>query len=170
MSLRDYLQRLEDNQHLVKISQPISKTYEIAAVLKQLEPAPVLFESVRESPFRVVGNLFCSKAAFADYFGLPVSANHPAAHPRHRKPLALPGSRAGSLPGSGRPAAGPGPAADPAPLRKRRRQLHLLRRGDRQTPALRAERRLPPLYAVFRDGRWRCASCARGTSIPSCAT
>ena len=42
-------------------------------MLKQLEPAPVLFESVRESPFRVVGNLFCSKAAFADYFGMPVS-------------------------------------------------------------------------------------------------
>ena len=73
MSLRDYLQRLEENQNLVKITPPISKTYEIAALLKQLEPAPVLFERVRESPFRVIGNLFCSKAAFAAYFGQPVS-------------------------------------------------------------------------------------------------
>jgi 2,5-furandicarboxylate decarboxylase 1 len=73
MALRDYLQKLEQNGQLVKISQPISKNYEIAAVLKQLEPAPVLFESVRESSFRVMGNLFCSKAAFADYFGSPVS-------------------------------------------------------------------------------------------------
>ena len=73
MALRDYLQRLEDNHNLQKISQPVSKTYEIAAVLKQLEPTPVVFESVRESDFRVAGNLFCSKAAFADYFDLPVS-------------------------------------------------------------------------------------------------
>jgi 2,5-furandicarboxylate decarboxylase 1 len=73
MALRDYLQKLEDNHNLLKISQPISKTYQIAAALKQLEPAPVLFENVRESAFRLMGNLFCSKAAFADYFGLPVS-------------------------------------------------------------------------------------------------
>jgi 2,5-furandicarboxylate decarboxylase 1 len=73
MALRDYLQRLEDNHNLQKISQPVSKNYEMAAVLKQLEPTPVLFESVRESPFRVAGNLFCSKADFADYFDLPVS-------------------------------------------------------------------------------------------------
>ena len=73
MSLRNYLEKLTNDQKIRKISQPISKTYEIAAVLKQLEPTPVLFESVRESPFRVVGNLFCSKADFADYFDLPVS-------------------------------------------------------------------------------------------------
>lgn len=73
MALRDYLNRLADNQKLKKVSQPVSKTYEIASVLKQVEPTPVLFEQVRESPFRVVGNLFCSKAAFADYFNVPVS-------------------------------------------------------------------------------------------------
>lgn len=70
MSLRTYLQKLEDQGRLVKVTAPISKTYEIAGVLKQLEPTPVLFENVRESGFRVVGNLFCSKAAFADYFGI----------------------------------------------------------------------------------------------------
>jgi UbiD family decarboxylase len=59
---------LEREQRLVCISEPISKTYDIAGVLKQLEPQPALFQSVRESPFRVVGNLFCSKESFADYF------------------------------------------------------------------------------------------------------
>jgi 2,5-furandicarboxylate decarboxylase 1 len=44
--------------------------HEIAAVLKQLEPRPVLFENVKESEFRVIGNLFCNKAQFADYFGI----------------------------------------------------------------------------------------------------
>jgi 2,5-furandicarboxylate decarboxylase 1 len=73
MSLREYIQRLEAEKRLVKVSAPISRSYEIAGVLKQLEPTPVLFENVSESAFRVIGNLFCSKAAFADYFGIPVN-------------------------------------------------------------------------------------------------
>jgi UbiD family decarboxylase len=73
MSLRDYLSRLERDGELKTIQAPISKTYEIAAVLKQLEPRPLLFENVIESRFRAAGNLFCGKAAFADYFGIPVS-------------------------------------------------------------------------------------------------
>lgn len=73
MSLRNYLERLDARGQLLHVSAPISKTHEIAGTLKQLEPRPTLFECVQESPFRVVGNLFCSKAAFADYFNLPVS-------------------------------------------------------------------------------------------------
>lgn len=73
MSLRDYLLQLEACGSLRRVHEPISKTYEIAGVLKKLEPAPILFENVTESSFRVTGNLFCSKAAFADYFGIPVS-------------------------------------------------------------------------------------------------
>jgi len=68
--LRDHLRKLEDNGKLGRVQAPISKTYEIAGVLKKLEPTPVLFEDVRESRFRVVGNLFCSKADFATYFGV----------------------------------------------------------------------------------------------------
>ena len=68
MSFRSYLQRLENQGNLACIAQPISKAYELAGVLKRLEPRPVLFDQVGESSFRVVGNLFCSKAAFADYF------------------------------------------------------------------------------------------------------
>lgn len=73
MSLRDYLLQLEARGSLRRVHKPISKTYEIAGVLKKLEPDPILFEHVTESAFRVMGNLFCSKAAFADYFGIPVS-------------------------------------------------------------------------------------------------
>jgi UbiD family decarboxylase len=74
MSLRDYINKIVDQGKLIKISAPVSKTYEIAGLLKKLEPAPVLFENVQESEFQVIGNLFCSKAAFADYFGIPVAA------------------------------------------------------------------------------------------------
>ncbi len=70
MALRDYVNQLSERGELVTVSAPISKTYEIAGVLKQLEPTPALFETVRESAFAVAGNLFASKAAFAGYFGV----------------------------------------------------------------------------------------------------
>jgi len=70
MSFRDYLQKLDENGQLTHVAAPISQTYQIAGALKQLEPRVVLFENVVESTFRVVGNLFCSKADFAAYFGV----------------------------------------------------------------------------------------------------
>ncbi|MBN1453690.1 MAG: UbiD family decarboxylase, partial [Anaerolineales bacterium] len=73
MSLREYIQRLDEQKKLIRVSKPISKTLEIAGVLKQIEPTPVLFERVRGSAFPVIGNLFCSKAAFAGYFGIQVA-------------------------------------------------------------------------------------------------
>jgi UbiD family decarboxylase len=73
VSLRDYIKELDDRKSVVKVTAPISKTYEIAGVLKRLEPTPVLFENVKESEFGVIGNLFCTKSSFADYFGLRVS-------------------------------------------------------------------------------------------------
>ena len=72
MSLRTYLHKLESENRLARVSVPISKMYEMAGVLKQIEPQTALFETVEESAFRVAGNLFCSKAAFAGYFGIPV--------------------------------------------------------------------------------------------------
>jgi 2,5-furandicarboxylate decarboxylase 1 len=73
MSLRHYFQQLETGDALTRVAGPISKRYEIAGVLKKLEPRPVLFETVKESDFRVIGNLFCTKAAFAGAFGLEVA-------------------------------------------------------------------------------------------------
>ncbi len=72
MTLRTNLKQLIDAGDLLRISEPISTAYECAGVLKKLEPRPVLFEKVKESIFPVVGNLLCSKAAFASYFSLNV--------------------------------------------------------------------------------------------------
>jgi 2,5-furandicarboxylate decarboxylase 1 len=71
MTLRTYLQFLEEHNHLLQVKQPASKSCEIAALLKKLEPRPILFSNVKESSFQVAGNLFGSKAAFAEYFGIP---------------------------------------------------------------------------------------------------
>jgi 2,5-furandicarboxylate decarboxylase 1 len=73
MSLRSYLKKVEGQSRLVTVTAPISKFYDVAGVLKKLEPGPVMFENVRGSPFRVVGNLFCTKSAFADYFDILIS-------------------------------------------------------------------------------------------------
>lgn len=73
MSFRKYLQMLKDSKELTEIRVPVSTQFEIAGVLKQMEPQPVLFEAVDDSPFRVVGNLLCSKHAFAAYFKITAS-------------------------------------------------------------------------------------------------
>jgi UbiD family decarboxylase len=71
MSLRDHIQSLERNGKLVVIREPVSRKYEMAGLLKKLEPRPVLFERVKESRFRAAGNLFCGKGPFAEYFNIP---------------------------------------------------------------------------------------------------
>jgi UbiD family decarboxylase len=74
MPLRDYIHRLESQAHILHIHEPVSKKLEASGLLKKLEPRPLIFENVRESGFPVIGNFFCSKAAFADYFNIPVSS------------------------------------------------------------------------------------------------
>ncbi len=70
MTLRNYIQKLAENGELITITEPISKNYEIAAMLKELEPRTVLFKNVKESAFEEIGNLFCNKSQFSDYFGI----------------------------------------------------------------------------------------------------
>ncbi len=73
MALRDYLDYLEKQGKLIRVSVPASTRFEIAGILKKLEPSPVVFASVKESGFRVVGNLVCTKTAFAGYLGIKPS-------------------------------------------------------------------------------------------------
>lgn len=72
MTLRSYIKHKKDSGELLTLSMPISKTYEMAGILKKMEPRLVLFESVSESQFPVIGNLLCSKADFAQYLGIQV--------------------------------------------------------------------------------------------------
>ncbi len=70
MILEEYIMKLKQDGKITTISKSISKNLEIAGVLKALEPEPALFENVKESRFRVAGNLFCNKMQVADYFGI----------------------------------------------------------------------------------------------------
>lgn len=70
MILEEYIKNLQQEGKITTVSKSITRNLEIAGVLKTLEPTPVLFEDVKESQFRVAGNLFCNKAQVADYFGI----------------------------------------------------------------------------------------------------
>jgi 2,5-furandicarboxylate decarboxylase 1 len=68
MGLREYINRIKNNDILKQVDVEVSKEYEIAGILKAIEPTPVLFTNVKESNFSVIGNLFCTKNAIASYF------------------------------------------------------------------------------------------------------
>ena len=70
MILENYIKKLSKEIKLERFDKKISKNLEIAGVLKALEPTPALFENVKESEFRVAGNLFCTKEQIGDYFGI----------------------------------------------------------------------------------------------------
>ncbi len=70
MAFRDFVDKMGSDGKLVKISKPVSKKLEASAILAELGDRPVLLENVKESAFRVAGNLCVSKAAFAAYFGV----------------------------------------------------------------------------------------------------
>lgn len=70
MSFRGFVESADKSGSLVKISKPVSKKLEASAILAELGDKPVLIEHVKESDFRVAGNLCISKDAFANYFGI----------------------------------------------------------------------------------------------------
>ncbi len=73
MSFRTLLDTLRQTNALTEIEQPVSHHLQTAGILKALEPDPVFFSQVAGSPFRMAGNLLCSKESFASYLGIPVA-------------------------------------------------------------------------------------------------
>jgi UbiD family decarboxylase len=70
MGFRDYINKIEENGTLRTVDVNVSKILEIAGILKEMEPTPIIFDNVKESEFRVVGNVFCTKDVIASYFGV----------------------------------------------------------------------------------------------------
>ena len=63
MPFRKYLDKLKDSGKLIQVDTPISQILEAAGILHALEPDPVLFSSIKENAFQVVGNLFTTKSS-----------------------------------------------------------------------------------------------------------
>ncbi|MFW9895197.1 MAG: UbiD family decarboxylase [Candidatus Thorarchaeota archaeon] len=70
MGFREYINQIDKEGSLKKVDLEVSKKLEIAGILKGTEPTPVMFNNVKESEYRVVGNVFCTKSVIADYFGV----------------------------------------------------------------------------------------------------
>ncbi|MFW9867119.1 MAG: UbiD family decarboxylase [Candidatus Thorarchaeota archaeon] len=70
MGFREYIEKIDKKGLLKKVDVEVSKNLEISGILKEIEPTPVIFNNVKESEFRVVGNVFCTKDVIASYFGV----------------------------------------------------------------------------------------------------
>lgn len=70
MGFREYVNKIKENGILRKVNIEVSKKLEIAGILKEMEPTPIIFNNIKESEFRVVGNVFCTKDVIASYFGV----------------------------------------------------------------------------------------------------
>lgn len=51
MPLRAYIHKLENEKKLIRVGQPVTKNLEMAGILKECEPNPVLFEKVQNQNF-----------------------------------------------------------------------------------------------------------------------
>ena len=70
MGFREYLNKIDGDGLLRKVGVEVSKKLEISGILKEVEPTPVMFNNIKESEFRLVGNMFCTKNVIASYFGV----------------------------------------------------------------------------------------------------
>ncbi len=70
MGFREYLDDIDKKGLLKKVDVEVSKKLEISGILKKMEPTPVIFNNVKESEFRVAGNIFCTKNVIASYFNV----------------------------------------------------------------------------------------------------
>jgi len=70
MGFREYLEKIDEEGLLKRVDVEVSKRLEISGILKEIEPTQVIFNNVKESEFRVAGNMFCTKDVIAEYFGV----------------------------------------------------------------------------------------------------
>ena len=71
MSLRAFLDELEESGDIFHVKKPVSTKFEIAAIMKKLDPRPVLFHEVKKAPgFKLLGNLCADRRIIARSLGI----------------------------------------------------------------------------------------------------
>ena len=73
MGFREYLENIDKKGILNKVDIQVSRKLEISGILKEMEPTPIMFNNVKESEYKVAGNLFCTKTAISSYFNVTPS-------------------------------------------------------------------------------------------------
>jgi UbiD family decarboxylase len=61
LGLRSFIEQLQKNGELIKITKPVSVEFEMAGIIAALGEKPVMFENVKDSSIRVVAGLVSSK-------------------------------------------------------------------------------------------------------------
>jgi UbiD family decarboxylase len=69
VSYREFINRLDEEGELVRITEETSSKFEITAAMAALGTRPVLFERVRDSDLPVAGNLFATRRLVARSLG-----------------------------------------------------------------------------------------------------
>src|SRR5665647_759779 len=70
MGLRNFIEQLQKQGELTKITKPVSTEYEMAGIINALGEKPVYFENVKESSYPVVAGLVSSKELIARSLGI----------------------------------------------------------------------------------------------------
>ena len=71
MSLREFLEALEKKGELVHVEKPVSIRFEAAAIMKKLDPRPVLFHRLKEvEGFKLLGNLCADRRLLSSALGV----------------------------------------------------------------------------------------------------
>lgn len=66
MKLREFINYLDKNEKLKKITREVSVEYELAGIINAIQETPVFFENVKESEIPVVAGLVSSKELVAE--------------------------------------------------------------------------------------------------------
>ncbi|MEM4264588.1 MAG: UbiD family decarboxylase [Thermoplasmata archaeon] len=69
-SFRDFLNRLDRENRLIRIKKEVSPDYEAASILSELDGRPVLFERVKGSSMPVAGGICSSRELIAESLGI----------------------------------------------------------------------------------------------------
>ncbi|MCW4018056.1 MAG: UbiD family decarboxylase [Candidatus Bathyarchaeota archaeon] len=88
MGLRNFIELLQKNGELTRITTPISTEYEIASVIEAMGEKPTYFENVKESSIPVVGGLVSSKDLIARAIGTTKDQLLPILSAAIEKPVA----------------------------------------------------------------------------------
>ena len=70
MGLRSFIEQLQKNGELIKITKPVSVEFEMAGIIAALGEKPVMFENVKDSSIRVVAGLVSSKELICRSMGI----------------------------------------------------------------------------------------------------
>ncbi|MCD6342064.1 MAG: UbiD family decarboxylase [Thaumarchaeota archaeon] len=77
MSLRSFIEKLDEEGELIHVRKPVSTRFEAAAIMKKLDPSPVLFHHVKEAPeFKLLGNLCGDRKTISKALEVPEDRIH----------------------------------------------------------------------------------------------